>query len=85
MRLHDIVTKSLANKHHILAVFIDIEKACDKVSKDHLLLKLLKICIKEACSHSSAPFSLTGVFRSGLVLLSHRPNILPMAFPKGVF
>ena len=42
MHLHDIVTKSLANKHHVLAVFIDIEKAYDKVSKDALLLKLLK-------------------------------------------
>ena len=45
LRLHDIVTKSLANKHHVLAVFIDIEKAYDKVSKDALLLKLLKIGI----------------------------------------
>jgi len=45
MRLHDIVTKSLANKHHVLAVFIDIEKAYDMVSKDALLLELFKIGI----------------------------------------
>jgi len=38
-------TMSLANKHHVLAVFIDIEKAYDKVSKDALLLKLFKIGI----------------------------------------
>ena len=38
MRLHHIVTKSPANKHHVLAVFIDIEKEYDKVSKDALLL-----------------------------------------------
>jgi len=42
MRLHDIVSKPLAIKHHVLAVFIDNEKAY-KVSKDALLLKLLKI------------------------------------------
>ena len=45
LRLHDIVTKSLANKHHVLAVFIDIEKAYDKVSKEALLLKLLEFGI----------------------------------------
>jgi len=27
LRLHDIVQNSLANKHSVLAVFIDIEKA----------------------------------------------------------
>jgi len=41
MRLHDIVTKSLANQHHVLAAFMDIEKAYDEVSKDALLPKLL--------------------------------------------
>ena len=40
MQLYDIVTKSLANEHHILEVFIDIEKAYDKVSKDALLLNI---------------------------------------------
>ena len=44
MRLHDIVTKSLANKHHVLAVFIDTKKVYYKVSKD-VLLKRLKIGI----------------------------------------
>jgi len=39
----------------------------------------------ETCSPSFAPFFPTRVFRFWLVLLSHRPNILPMAFPKGVF
>jgi len=45
LRLHDIVTKSLANKHHVFAVFTDIEKAYDKVSKDALPLKLLEFGI----------------------------------------
>jgi len=45
MRLHDIVIKSLANKHHVLTVFIDIGNVYGKVSKDALLLKLLKIGI----------------------------------------
>ena len=39
MHLHDIVSKSLANKHHILAVFIDIEKALTifQVASNHEL------------------------------------------------
>jgi len=42
---HDAVQKSLANKHHLLAIFIDLEKAYDMVSKNVLLLKLLKLGI----------------------------------------
>ena len=42
LRLHDTVQKSLANKHHLLAIFIDLEKAYDMVNKNVLLLKLLK-------------------------------------------
>jgi len=45
LRLHDIIQKSLANKHNILAIFIDIEKAYDMVKKNVLLLKLLKFGI----------------------------------------
>jgi len=33
----------LGNKHHVLAVFIDIAKAYDMVCTDTLLLKLLKM------------------------------------------
>jgi len=45
LRLHDIIQKSLANKHNVLAIFIDIEKAYDMVNKNVLLLKLLKFGI----------------------------------------
>ena len=45
MQLHDIVGKSLANKHHVLVVFIDIAKAYDMVCTDALLFKLLKMGI----------------------------------------
>jgi len=33
LRLHDAVQKSLANKHHLLAIFIDLENAYDMVNK----------------------------------------------------
>jgi len=45
LRLHDIVQKSLANKHSILAVFIDIEKAYDMVHKEVILAKLINLGI----------------------------------------
>jgi len=45
LRLHDAVQKALANKHNIVAVFIDIEKAYDMVNKTVLLFKLLKLGI----------------------------------------
>jgi len=45
MRLHDIVGKSLANKHHVLPVFIDIAKAHDMVCTDASFFKLLKMGI----------------------------------------
>jgi len=41
LRLHDAIQKSLGNKHNVLAVFIDIEKAYDMVKKEVLLSKLL--------------------------------------------
>ena len=40
MRLHDVVSKSLANKHHVRVVFVDIERAYDMVSKEALLKRL---------------------------------------------
>jgi len=45
VRLHDAVQKALANKHNVLAVFIDIENACDMVNKTVLLSKLLALGI----------------------------------------
>jgi len=45
LRLHDAVQKALANKHHLLAIFIDLEKAYDMVNKNVLLLKILNLCI----------------------------------------
>jgi len=41
LRLHDAIHKSMANKHNVLSVFIDIEKAYDMVNKEVLLSKLL--------------------------------------------
>jgi len=40
-RLHDAIQKSLGNKHNVLSVFIDLEKAYDMVNKDVLPSKLL--------------------------------------------
>jgi len=45
LRLHDAVQKSLANKHHLLAIFIDLEKAYYMVNQNVLLLKLLNLSI----------------------------------------
>jgi len=45
LRLHDIVQKSLANNHSVLAVFIDIEKAYDVVRKKVILAKLINLGI----------------------------------------
>ena len=45
LRLHDAVQKALANKHNVLAVFIDIENAYDMVNKTVLLSKLLALDI----------------------------------------
>jgi len=41
LRLHDTVQKSLANRHHVLAIIIDLEEACDMV----LLFKLVQMGI----------------------------------------
>jgi len=41
LRLHDAIRKSMANKHNVLSVFIDIEKTYDMVNKEVLLSKLL--------------------------------------------
>jgi len=38
--LHDAIQKSLGNKHNVLSVFTDLEKAYDVVNKDVLLSKL---------------------------------------------
>jgi len=45
VRLHDAVQQALANKHNVLAVFIDIENAYDMVNKTVLLSKLLALGI----------------------------------------
>ena len=41
LRLHGTVQKSLANRHHVLAIIIDLEEACDMV----LLFKLVEMGI----------------------------------------
>jgi len=41
LRLHDAIRKSMANKHNVLSVFTDIEKAYNMVNKEVLLSKLL--------------------------------------------
>jgi len=42
LRLYDAIQKSLGNKHNVLSVFIDLEKAYDMVNKHVLLWKLLR-------------------------------------------
>jgi len=45
LRLRDTVQKSLANRYHVLAIFIDLEKAYDMVSHQVLLFKLVQMGI----------------------------------------
>jgi len=45
LRLHDAVQKALGNKHHLLAIFVDFEKAYDMVNKNVLSLNILKLGI----------------------------------------
>jgi len=51
LRLHDASHKSMANKHNVLSVFIDIEKAYDMVNKVVLLSKLLSYGISGRMFH----------------------------------
>jgi len=43
LHLHDTVQKSFANRHHVLAIFINLEKAYDMVSHQVLLFKLVQM------------------------------------------
>jgi len=49
--LHDAIHKSMANKHNVLSVFIDIEKAYDMANKEVLLSKLLSYGISGRMFH----------------------------------
>jgi len=51
LRLHDAIHKSMANKHNVLSVFIDIEKVYDMVNKEVLLSKLLSYGISDRMFH----------------------------------
>ena len=51
LRLHDAIHKSMANKHNVFSVCIDIEKAYDMVNKDVLLSKLLRCGISGRMFH----------------------------------
>ena len=42
LRIHAAIQKSMGNKHNVLSVFIDLEKAYDMVNKDVRLSKLLR-------------------------------------------
>jgi len=51
LRLHDAIRKSMANKHDVLSIFIDIEKAYDRVNKEVRLSKLLSYDISGRMFH----------------------------------
>ena len=56
LRLHDAIRKSMANKHNVLSVFIDIEKAYDMVNKEVLHPSCLAMAFQAECFTSSAHF-----------------------------
>jgi len=64
LRLHDIIHKSLANKHNVLAVFVDVEKAHDMVNKTVLYLKLLTCGITDRMFQFIRSFLSNGTFSS---------------------
>ena len=59
LRLHDAVQKALANKHNVLAVFIDIEKAYDMVNKNSPFVQTVEIghTWRDVAFHSVVPLS----------------------------
>ena len=70
LRLHDGVHKSMANKHNVFSVFIDIEKAYGMVNKEVLLPKLLSYGISGRMFHFIRSFlsNRTFQFRIGSTL-----------------
>jgi len=69
LRLHDAIHKSIANKHNVFSVFIDIEKAYDMVNKEVLLSKLLSYGISGRMFCSCVHFFPIELFRYALGLL----------------
>ena len=51
LRLHDTIHKSMASKHNVFTVFIDIGKAYHMVNKEILLSKLLSYAISGRMFH----------------------------------
>jgi len=81
MQLHDIVGKSLANKHHVLVYFNNIAKAYDMVCTDALLFKLLKMGINGRMFHSIRSFLTNCCFQvrvgSKLSMVKYPTNGIP--------
>jgi len=63
LRLHDAIYKSMVNKHNVLSVFIDIEKAYDMVNKKVLLSKLLSYGIAGQMFHFIRSFRSNRTFQ----------------------
>ena len=63
LRLHDAIHKSIANKHNVMSVFIDIERAYDMVNKGVLLSKLLSYGISGRTFHFIRSFFSNRIFQ----------------------
>jgi len=63
LRLHAAIRESMANKHNVLSVFIDIEKAYDMVNKEVLLSKLLNYGISGRMFHFIRSFHSNRTFQ----------------------
>jgi len=63
LHLHDAIYKSMANKHNVLSVFIDIEKAYDMVNKEVLLSMLLSYGMSGRMFHFICSFLSNRLFQ----------------------
>jgi len=83
LRLHGTVQKSLANRHHILAIFIDLEKAYDMVSHQVHLFKLVQMGINGRMFNFINSFLSRRTFQVRLGSSLSTTKTLENGIPKG--
>jgi len=83
LRLHDAIHKSMANKHNVVSVFIDIEKAYDMVNKEVLLSKLLSYGISGRMFHFIRSFLSNRTFQARIGSTLSMTKRLENGTPQG--
>jgi len=83
LRLHDTVQKFLANRHHVRAIFIDLEKAYDVVSHQVLLFKLVQMGINGRMFNFINSFLSSRTFQMRLASSLSTTKTLENGIPQG--